>query len=280
MAARRRLDAELVRRGLVVSRAEAKVAVEAGLVVVSGSMASKPTRLVDPAESIGVLAPPARYVGRGGEKLEAALEAFSLSVVGKRCLDVGASTGGFTDCLLQHGATEVTALDVGHGQIHRRLRDDPRVIVIERRNIRTVVPGDLGPLFDVVVADLSFISLRLVAEPIAGLGRSGADLVLLVKPQFEAGRREVSRGRGVITDPDVWRGALSGAVDAVVDTGAAVHDIIASPLRGAEGNVEFLLHAKAGTDASATGAPVSSGDLVDRAVASATPAHAPDQQVV
>jgi 23S rRNA (cytidine1920-2'-O)/16S rRNA (cytidine1409-2'-O)-methyltransferase len=212
-------------------------------VTVAGAPATKPSRLVAPGEPIVVLGPANRFVGRGGEKLDAALAHFDVDVAGKRCLDAGASTGGFTDCLLQRGALEVVAVDVGYGQLHERLRADPRVDVRERTNIRSVTADDVGGSADVVVADLAFISLATVAPALLGLAAPGADLVLLVKPQFEAGRQEVARGRGVIVDPRVWREALDIVVGALERGGAVIMDAMASPLTGADGNVEFLLHA-------------------------------------
>jgi 23S rRNA (cytidine1920-2'-O)/16S rRNA (cytidine1409-2'-O)-methyltransferase len=183
-------------------------------------------------------------VGRGGEKLDAALERFRVPVVGRRAYDLGASTGGFTDCLLQRGAASVVALDVGYGQLHERLRHDPRVEVHERTNVRDVRPGDLGAPAEVIVADLSFISLRTVLPGALGLAVPEADAVLLVKPQFEAGREEAARGRGVITDPEVWRRVLDEVASALTGLGAAIMGAMASPLTGADGNVEFLLHAR------------------------------------
>jgi len=215
-------------------------------VTVSGAPAAKAARLVAPGEPIVVLGPPPRFVGRGGEKLEGALGRFDLQVDRRRCLDVGASTGGFTDCLLQHGAAQVVALDVGYGQLHERLRADPRVEVHERTNIRHVRPGDLGDPVEVVVADLSFISLRTVLPAVVALARPGADLVLLVKPQFEAGREEVAKGRGVVTDPAVWRRILLEVLGALREAGAAIMGAMVSPLTGADGNVEFLVHAVTG----------------------------------
>jgi 23S rRNA (cytidine1920-2'-O)/16S rRNA (cytidine1409-2'-O)-methyltransferase len=188
---------------------------------------------------------PPPFVSRGGEKLDAALDRFAVDPAGVRALDAGASTGGFTDCLLQRGAARVVAVDVGHGQLHERLRADPRVEVHERRNVRDLAPGDLGEPFPLVVADLSFISLRAVLPHLLGQAAPGADLVLLVKPQFEAGRDEASRGRGVIRDPEVWRRVLEEVVVALRGYGAAIMGAMPSPITGADGNVEFLLHARA-----------------------------------
>jgi len=238
---RRRLDAELVRRGLATSRTQAREYVESGRVLVGGAPSTKPARQVDAGEAVVLVGERPRFVGRGGEKLAGALAAFALSTDGLRVLDAGASTGGFTDCALQGGAREVVALDVGHGQLHDRLRRDPRVVVLERTNLRHVDPSELGP-FDAVVSDLSFISLTKVMSVLVGCCEPGGWLVLLVKPQFEAGRREVSRGRGVITDPHEWRGALERVVASAEGLGAEVAGVAVSPLRGAEGNVEFLLH--------------------------------------
>jgi 23S rRNA (cytidine1920-2'-O)/16S rRNA (cytidine1409-2'-O)-methyltransferase len=243
VAARRRLDAELVRRGLVASRGEAHDAVAAKRVLVNGAVAEKPARLVAAGDALVVAGPPPRFVGRGGEKLDAALDHFAVDVRGRRVLDVGASTGGFTDALLSRGAAEVVALDVGHGQLHSRLRVDPRVQVLERTNIRATTTATIGGLVDAVVADVSFISLTVVIPLLVGLCQPGAPMVLLVKPQFEAGRTEVSRGRGVITDPAVHdrvRGEIEAALEAA---GCAVLGWMESPIRGAEGNREFLVHA-------------------------------------
>ncbi len=215
--------------------------------LVGGAVAERASRLVDPAEAVTLAGPPPRFVGRGGEKLDAALRHFGLDVGGRRALDAGASTGGFTDCLLQRGADIVVAVDVGHGQLHERLRRDPRVIWRERTNVRAARLGELGGLpFDVVVADLSFISLRTVATTLAGCTRPGGDLVVLVKPQFEAGRRQAARARGVIRDPDVWRSALAGVIAAFHAAGTTMMGLMVSPLRGADGNVEFLAHFLAG----------------------------------
>ncbi len=254
----------MVRRGLTGSRSEARRLVEAGRVTVRGAHATKASRLVDPAEPLEVAANRPRYVSRGGHKLEAALAGFGIAAAGCRAVDVGASTGGFTDCLLQHGAAAVVAVDVGRNQLHERLRADPRVTSLERTDVRAVSAEAVGGPAEIVVADLSFISLRLVAADLCRL--ASAELVMLVKPQFEAGRAEADRGRGVIRDPEVWRRAILGAARAVVGAGAAIMGVMVSPLTGAEGNVEFLLHADARPGA------VGVSDLaaaVDQAVADA-----------
>ncbi|HEU5447943.1 MAG TPA: TlyA family RNA methyltransferase [Acidimicrobiia bacterium] len=241
---RRRLDLELVRRGLTDSRARAQEAIEAGLVLVSGARADRPGRLVSPDEPVHLEAPPTRYVSRGGEKLNAALERFAVDVPGRRALDAGASTGGFTDCLLQRGAASVLAVDVGTGQLAWSLRNDPRVTVMERCNARYLTPADVGEPVDLVVADLSFISLRLVAPALAGVASDGADAVLLIKPQFEAGRAQVRRG-GLVTDPAVHRAVLEDVTAALASSaGMTAVAVMPSPLRGASGNLEFLGHFK------------------------------------
>lgn len=242
--ARRRLDVELLRRGLTESRQQARHLIDAGRVLVSGAPADKAGRLVAPGEPIRVLGPPARYVSRGGDKLAGALARFDLHPEGARALDAGASTGGFTDALLQAGARSVVAVDVGRAQLHERLRADGRVDVREQTDIRSVRPDDVGGPLDIVVADLSFISLRRVIGPLLNLLADEGDLVVLVKPQFEAGRAEVSRGRGVIRDPDVWRRVLGDAVVAIEEAGGAIMDAMVSPLRGADGNAEFLVHVR------------------------------------
>jgi 23S rRNA (cytidine1920-2'-O)/16S rRNA (cytidine1409-2'-O)-methyltransferase len=242
--ARRRLDLELLRRGLTESRQQARHLIDAGRVLVSNAPADKAGRLVAAGEPIRVLGPPARYVGRGGEKLAGALGRFDIDTEGARALDAGASTGGFTDALLQAGAASVVAVDVGRAQLHERLRADERVDVREQTDIRSVRPDDVGGAMDIVVADLSFISVRAVIEPLLGLTAPGGDLVLLVKPQFEAGRAEVSRGRGVIRDPEVWRRVLDEVLFAIGEAGGAIMDAMVSPLRGADGNAEFLVHVR------------------------------------
>jgi 23S rRNA (cytidine1920-2'-O)/16S rRNA (cytidine1409-2'-O)-methyltransferase len=210
-----------------------------------------------------VVGPPARFVSRGGDKLAGALERFRIDVAGRRCLDAGSSTGGFTDALLQAGATEVVAVDVGRHQLHERLRADPRVDSREQTDIRSVTPPSLGGPVDVVVADLSFISIRAVMDGLLAVLAPGGDLVVLVKPQFEAGRAEVSKGRGVIRDPEVWRRVLTQAMIVIEEAGAAIMGAMVSPLRGAEGNAEFLLHAQRPTTGIPTGGAHAGASPID-----------------
>lgn len=245
---RRRLDVELVSRRLATSRELARSLILDGRVTVGGAPALKPSRLVSPAEAVVVHGPPPRYVSRAGAKLESALDGFGVAVSGQHALDVGASTGGFTDCLLQHGAASVRAIDVGRSQLHERLRSDARVVSWERTDIRNVGPESfeddpwLAAGFGVVVVDLSFISTAALLPRLATLLARDGDLIVLVKPQFEAGRDAVSRGRGVIADPTVWRDVLHLFIDAAFDTGLEVVDLAISPVRGGKGNVEFLGH--------------------------------------
>jgi 23S rRNA (cytidine1920-2'-O)/16S rRNA (cytidine1409-2'-O)-methyltransferase len=216
-------------------------------VTVGGALAVKPARLVSAAEPIVILGPQAPFVSRGGEKLDAALHHFGIDVRGVRALDAGSSTGGFVDCLLARGAAGVVAVDVGRGQLHERLRRDPRVTLLERTNVRAVGLDQVGGIpFPMVVADLSFISLRTVAPVLLGeLAAADADVVALVKPQFEAGRAEASRGKGVVKDPGVWARVLDEVCSSFRRARAAMMGAMVSPLTGASGNVEFLVHARA-----------------------------------
>jgi 23S rRNA (cytidine1920-2'-O)/16S rRNA (cytidine1409-2'-O)-methyltransferase len=188
-----------------------------------------------------LLSTPARFVSRGGEKLEAALQSFGVELVNKRVLDAGASTGGFTDCVLQHGASEVTALDVGKSQLHDRLVRDLRVTVLDSTNARSMTIAMVGD-FDVIVADLSFISLRQVATALCEVLRPHGDMILLVKPQFEAEKSEVDKGAGVIRDSEIHQRTIAQVVQAFNSQGMKQSGLIESPLRGADGNTEFLLH--------------------------------------
>ena len=216
----------------------------------------------EPIELVGDLP---RYVGRGGDKLAGALTAFAIDPAGRSCLDAGSSTGGFTDCLLQHGARHVVAVDVGRGQLHPRLREHPAVDVREQTDIRSVDGDGLDPPVDLVTADLSFIGLAVVLPALVRLAQVDADLVLLVKPQFEAGSAVASRTKGVIRDPAVWRGVLVDAMEAVADHGAAMMGAMVSPLRGAAGNVEFFVHARNRPGAQAFPVEATASALVARA---------------
>lgn len=239
---RRRLDAELVRRGLATSRTEAQRLVDEGHVVVGANPQPKAASQVDGGTSIRVSAPLHPYVSRGGLKLRAALEAFDIDPAGASVIDLGASTGGFTDCVLQAGAASVVAVDVGYGQLAERLRTHPRVVVADRTHVRDVDVEAAGGPFDLVVGDLSFISLCSVADEIARLGGDDADWVLLVKPQFEVGRERVGRG-GIVRDPMLHEAALTDTVACLAGAGLVTVGVVASPIAGAKGgNREFLLH--------------------------------------
>jgi 23S rRNA (cytidine1920-2'-O)/16S rRNA (cytidine1409-2'-O)-methyltransferase len=256
---------------LAVSRQQAAELVAAGRVTVGGALVEKPARLVARGEPVELLGPAPRFVSRGGEKLDAAVERFGVPVGGARALDAGASTGGFTDCLLQRGAASVVAVDVGHGQLHERLRRDPRVVSRERCDIRSVTLELLGgsPV-DVVVADLAFISATRAVPVLVGTALApGGHAVLLVKPQFEAGRAEASRGRGVITDPDVHYRALSTVASSLVEHGAVIMGAMPSPITGASGNVEFLVHARRPPVGPEAPAPDAVTGLLEAAVAEA-----------
>jgi 23S rRNA (cytidine1920-2'-O)/16S rRNA (cytidine1409-2'-O)-methyltransferase len=226
----------------VATRTLAQEAIAQGLVTVDGAPAFKPASQVRVDQALHVAAPPRRYVSRGGEKLDHALRVFGVEVAVRHALDAGVSTGGFTDRLLQGGAVRVLAYDVGYGQVHESLRTDPRVAIAERTNVRALTTGDIPPpLPDLLVADLSFISLALVLPGLRRLLATPAEAVLLVKPQFEADRGDVGAG-GIVRDPAVWRRALQRVADAGAEVGWAVHGAGASPLLGSKGNVEFLLH--------------------------------------
>jgi len=251
MARRTRLDAELVRRGLARSREQAAELIAEGRVQVRGTVAGKPAAMVDPADPVLVTGddPAQEYVSRGGHKLSGALAAFAdpatnggraLTVAGRRCLDAGASTGGFTDVLLRAGASEVVAVDVGYGQLAWALRGDPRVRVHERTNVRSLTPEQIGGPVLLTVADLSFISLRLVLAALAACTAPDGDLAPMVKPQFEVGRERVGAG-GVVRDPMVRADAVLQVAASAAELGLGVAGVTPSPLPGPSGNVEFFL---------------------------------------
>jgi 23S rRNA (cytidine1920-2'-O)/16S rRNA (cytidine1409-2'-O)-methyltransferase len=233
---RERLDVLLVERGLAESRARAQRSIRAGLVRVAGQVADKPGVRVTTDADITLQARP-RFASRGGEKLEAALVRFGLDVTGAVAADVGASTGGFTDCLLQHSACRVYAIDVGYGQLDWRLRNDPRVVVMERTNARHL--ESLPEMVGLVTADVSFISLGLILPVVVRWLKPGGQVVALIKPQFEAGRREVGKG-GVVRDPEVHRHVMERVLGVAADLGLGLCGLMPSPLRGPAGNVEFL----------------------------------------
>jgi 23S rRNA (cytidine1920-2'-O)/16S rRNA (cytidine1409-2'-O)-methyltransferase len=236
-----RLDAELVRRGLARSREQAAELITAGRVEVRGTVARKPAAMVDPAEPVRVREDgPPSYASRGGHKLAGALAGFGLPVAGRCCLDAGASTGGFTDVLLRAGARQVVAVDVGYGQLAWALRTDPRVRVLERTNVRTLTPEMIGGPAELTVADLSFISLRLVLPALADCTAPDGDLVPMVKPQFEVGRDRVGPG-GVVRDPALRAEAVAAVAQAARALGFGTAGVLPSPLPGPSGNVEFFL---------------------------------------
>lgn len=247
---RQRLDAELVRRGLARSREHASELIGARRVKVAGALASKAATGVTTDAAIVVASDPDRpdYVSRGGHKLAGALAAFGpagLSVTGRRCLDAGASTGGFTDVLLRNGAAQVVAVDVGYGQLAWRLQQDDRVAVHDRTNIRELTPELIGGRVDVVVGDLSFISLLLVLDALLGVTEPDGDLALMVKPQFEVGKDRVGKG-GVVRDPELRAEAVVAVADAAAARGWGARMVATSPLPGPAGNVEFFLWLRRG----------------------------------
>jgi len=240
-----RLDKLLVDRGLVETRAKAAALIMAGQVSIAGQVVSKAGTSVDSAAAIE-LKESYPYVSRGASKLEAALDTFNVNLDSKIAADIGASTGGFTDLMLSRGAVKVYALDVGHGQLHYRLRQDERVINLEGVNVRTMEPGLVPELCDIITFDVSFISLKLVLPPALELLKPGGDIVALIKPQFEAGKDQVGKG-GIVRDEKVIAAVL-GDIQAFFEQGGlAVSGIIPSPIKGAKGNQEYLIHARKAT---------------------------------
>ncbi len=238
---RERLDRLLVARGLAPSRERAQALIMAGMVRVDGRPSGKPGALVASESRLELTGADHPFVGRGGIKLDGALTALRVEVAGRTALDIGASTGGFTDCLLKRGAARVFALDVGRGLLDWSLRRDPRVVTVEGKNARYLLPGDLPGPVDLAVADVSFISLRLVLAPLPPVLLPGAEVVALVKPQFEVGKGEVGKG-GIVRDPGKHLSALRSVVSAASALGFGVRGACPSPITGAEGNREFFLH--------------------------------------
>ena len=249
-AAKTRLDKLLLERGLVPSRERAQALILAGKILVNGQKIEKSGASVNTDAEIRLLGEDMKYVSRGGLKLEHALALWNINVIGKVCLDIGASTGGFTDCLLQHGAARVIAVDTGHGQIAFQFRNDPRVRLLEKTNARYLTQELLSEFADLIVMDVSFISATLVlpvviaaAFPQEPFARSGRELIVLVKPQFEAGRENVGKG-GIVRDPEIQQQALERVRAVVQSLGAIATEAIDSPILGTEGNREFLLYAR------------------------------------
>ncbi len=244
-----RLDRLLLERGVTTSRERAQALIIAGKVLVNGQKIEKAGAGVDGSADIRLLGEDLKYVSRGGLKLEAALEHWQIDVAGKTCLDVGTSTGGFTDCLLQHGATRVIAVDTGHGQIDFRLRQDKRVRLLEKTNARYLSPQQVGEAVDLVVMDVSFISATLVLPSVISAAfpqpdeRPGRQIVVLVKPQFEAGREQVGKG-GIVRDPEVQKAAVEKVRQALQTLECRHTDSIVSPILGGEGNRDFLLYGR------------------------------------
>jgi len=236
-----RLDVLLVKQNLAPSREKAKAIIMAGSVLVDGQREDKAGSMFPDTVKLTIKGHTLPYVSRGGLKLEKAMTHFDLSLDGKVCMDVGASTGGFTDCMLQNGAVKVYSVDVGHGQLDWKLRNDPRVVCMERTNIRYVTPEDLEEKAEFVSIDVSFISLTKVLPPVRELMEDGAEMVCLIKPQFEAGREKVGK-KGVVRDPAVHREVIGKVVDFARGLSFGVLHLEFSPIKGPEGNIEYLLH--------------------------------------
>lgn len=243
MSKRRRLDRELVRRQIATSREQAQQYINAKKVTVNGAIATKSANQVLAGDAIELLGPPPKYVGRGGHKLEAAIDTFNIEIAGKRAIDIGSSTGGFTDALLQAGASHVLALDVGTAQLHEKLRANDKVTVKEQTDIRTAELQTLGAPFDIVVIDVSFIGLAQIIEAVTQCCGQNGSVISLIKPQFEAGRAEANKTKGVIKDPEIWRRVLQEVHTTFTDSGLTVSDICVSPITGGSGNVEFFFAA-------------------------------------
>ena len=254
-----RLDVLLTERGLAESRERAKAVIMSGRVSVAGNRADKPGAQVDSGADIEVRPSP-EYVSRGGQKLEKALKYFCVRTAGKVCVDCGASTGGFTDCLLKNGARLVYAVDVGYGQLAWSIRSDPRVIVMERTNIRYVTPDMFEIKPELAVVDVSFISLRLVLPVIRGLITADGEALCLIKPQFEAGREKVGK-KGVVRDPETHRAVLDAFIRDAEKSGFKIRGMTFSPITGPEGNIEYLGWLRGGTEDE----PVDTGSVVSEA---------------
>ncbi|MBQ4425164.1 MAG: TlyA family RNA methyltransferase [Lachnospiraceae bacterium] len=243
-----RLDNLVVKNGLAPSREQAKALIMAGSIYVNGQREDKPGNLFDSEALLEFHGKALPYVSRGGLKLEKALQVFPVDLTGKTCLDIGASTGGFTDCMLQSGAAKVYAVDVGYGQLDYKLRQDPRVICMEKTNFRYMKPEDLPVMMDFASCDVSFISLALILPPMAALLKEDGEAVCLIKPQFEAGREKVGK-KGVVRDEKVQADVIEKVLGLARENGFLIRGLDYSPIRGPEGNIEFLLYlSKQGTE--------------------------------
>ncbi len=237
-----RLDVLLLRQGLAESREKAKAIIMSGNVYVNDQKEDKAGTMFDETKvQIEVRGQTLKYVSRGGLKLEKAMNHFDLTLDGKICMDIGASTGGFTDCMLQNGAVKVYSVDVGHGQLAWKLRNDERVICMEKTNFRYMVPGDIEDQLDFASVDVSFISLTMILGPAYNLLKDDAQMVCLIKPQFEAGKEKVGK-KGVVRDPEVHIEVIEKVMDFAVSIGFEILNLEFSPIRGPEGNIEYLLH--------------------------------------
>jgi 23S rRNA (cytidine1920-2'-O)/16S rRNA (cytidine1409-2'-O)-methyltransferase len=236
-----RLDNLLLKKGLVPSRQKAQGMILAGLVAVNGEIFTKAGQRIDPNSNLAIVKNPAPYVSRGGLKLEAALDIFQVKVQDKIAIDIGASTGGFTDCLLQRGVKRVYAVDVGYGQLAWKLRNNPRVILLEKTNIRYLTPESLPEKVDLAAIDVSFISLTLVLPPVKNLLKQPGEILALIKPQFEVGKGEVGKG-GIVKDPHKHEAVIQKIISFTEELGLISHGVIKSPLKGPKGNQEFFIY--------------------------------------
>lgn len=241
MAKKERLDVLLVERNLVESRQRAKTMIMTGNVLVNNQREDKAGTKVPVDAEIRIKGNPLPYVSRGGLKLEKAMKNFDVTLEGKVCADIGASTGGFTDCMLQNGAVKVYSIDVGYGQLAWSLRNDPRVVCMEKTNVRYITPADIEELANFASIDVSFISLDKIMDAVLGILTEDGQVVCLIKPQFEAGREKVGK-KGVVRDPEVHREVIERVVGQMVERKVAIKGLSYSPIRGPEGNIEYLLH--------------------------------------
>lgn len=262
--AKERLDVLLVNRGLAASREKAKAIIMSGSVYVDGQKEDKAGQTFPEEANIEVRGSTLKYVSRGGLKLEKAMECFDVSLSGKICMDVGSSTGGFTDCMLQNGAVKVYAVDVGHGQLDWKLRNDQRVICMEKTNIRYVKPDDIEDRIQFSSIDVSFISLTKVLGPVKELLTDDGEIVCLIKPQFEAGREKVGK-HGVVRDASVHKEVIDMVMNYAVSINFEVMNLEFSPIKGPEGNIEYLLHLLKHQSGDYSNIPVDSGEIVRKA---------------